>query len=93
MELIRLGVIDDFFNALLFGSGSWIGLLLIILLVSILAMMRKYSGKAIGLIVCGFLAVEYLGRTNVTPELAWHSFIMFVSAIFLVLGLLHDARK
>jgi uncharacterized membrane protein SirB2 len=85
--------IDDVFNTLLFGSGSWIGLLIIVVFIIVLSGATKIVGKVISVPICTFLGIEYLSKTNETPHLAWHSLIMFLMVIFIVYSLLDEQRK
>lgn len=85
-------LIDDLFTTLLFGSGSWIGLLLILLLILIMSHLARYLGKIVGVIIGAYLGVEFLQRTETSPYLAWNSIIMFLMAGFLVIALLKEAK-
>jgi len=69
---------QDFFLELLYGSGSWFGILLLLAFIIGLLMRWKYSGVLL-LPVTVFLAIDYLNN-----DLAWHSIIMFVSSVFII---------
>lgn len=69
---------DDFFIALLFGEGAWIGVLLILAIVVLLMMAWKYGGVLV-MPTTILLGVAYVGE-----DLIWHALIMFVTAIFAV---------
>jgi len=69
---------EDFFFELLYGSGSWFGVLLLLAFIIGLLMRWKYSGVLL-LPVTVFLAIDYLNN-----DLAWQSIIMFVSSVFII---------
>jgi len=69
---------QDFFFELLYGSGSWFGVLLLLAFIIGLLMRWKYSGVLL-LPITIFLAIDYLNN-----DLAWQSIIMFVSSVFII---------
>jgi len=69
---------QDFFFELLYGSGSWFGVLLLLAFIIGLLMRWKYSGVLL-LPVTVFLAIDYLNN-----DLAWQSMIMFVTSVFII---------
>jgi len=75
---------QDFFNELFFGSGSWLGVLLLLAFVVGTLMRWKYSGVLL-VPVTVFLAIDYLNH-----DLGWQSIIMFVTSVFI---LMYMARK
>lgn len=87
-----MALIDDFFNALIFGSGSWIGLIIIVLLILIMAHLASYLGKIAGLIIGVYLGVEFLQHTETNSYLAWNAIIMFLMAVFLVYSLFREGK-
>jgi len=72
----------DFFNALLFGSGSWLGFLLIIAVVVCLLIIWKYAG------ILTFFATIFIAVTYIQNDLLYHSLGMFVAAIFSLIVLI-----
>jgi predicted membrane-bound dolichyl-phosphate-mannose-protein mannosyltransferase len=73
-----LSGIDDVFNALFFGAGSWLGLLLFISIIIGLLYKTKYSG-ALLLPIAVFLGISYLDAS-----LPWHAVIMLFTSIFII---------
>jgi len=69
---------QDFFFELLYGSGSWFGVVLLLAFIIGLLTRWKYSGVLL-LPVTVFLAIDYLKN-----DLAWQSIIMFVSSVFII---------
>lgn len=79
-------VVDDAFNSLFYGSGSWLGMLLFICLF----LGITYAWKKAGVLtfpIAIFIGIEYLDN-----DLGWHSIIMFFLAIFIVLLVLKDSK-
>jgi len=73
---------DEFFNALFFGNGSWLGLILIVLLMMVLI----YRWKEVGVLmipVSVLLGIEYLSN-----NLGWHAMIMFLNGVFMIIYLI-----
>jgi hypothetical protein len=79
-------VINEVFNALFYGSGSWFGLLLLLAICLGLLVKWKYSG-ALLLPITVFLGIEYLDKT-----LIWHTIIMWITAIFILLYMVKTVR-
>lgn len=80
--MIVLDVLADMnsvFNALFFGEGSWLGLMIMLIFIVGLTMTWKYTGVLM-LIPTGILATLYL-----TNGLGWHGFIMIGTEIFLLI--------
>ena len=78
---------DDFFTSLFYGTGSWLGLLLILSLVVGLTFAWKYMGLVM-------LPVTVLfGITYFSNNLGWHGLIMVFTAIFILGKLTYDAQK
>jgi hypothetical protein len=69
------------FNELFFGSGAWLGLLLLLVIIVVLSVRVKYAG-VLTLPVTVFLGIDYLNN-----DLLWHGLIMFFAAIFIILNL------
>jgi len=73
-----MATFQDFFFELLYGTGSWFGVLLLLAFMIGLLTRWKYSGVLL-LPVTIFLAIDYLNN-----DLAWQSIIMFVSSVFII---------
>lgn len=71
-----MGVVDEAFESLFFGTGSWLGLLLFLSILIGLLLKWKYTGVLI-LPVTVFLGLEYLGK-----DMGWHTIIMFFTGVF-----------
>lgn len=69
------------FDELFFGTGAWLGLLLLLALIMVLSAKIKYSGVLM-LPVSIFLGIAYLDN-----DLFWHGIIMFFCAVFVVINL------
>ena len=78
----------EFFNELLFGSGSWLGLIILCILFFILASLHKFAGiipMSIGI----FLSIEYATR-----NLGWHAILIMLASTFaLYLGFEKGKQK
>lgn len=74
--------VEQAFTELFYGSGSWLGLLLLLAIIMVLATSKKYLGLVM-IPVTVFLGISYLSYS----ELMWHSIIMFLSSIFIVISI------
>jgi len=81
-----MGVVDEAFESLFFGSGSWLGLLLFLILITGLLFKWKSMGVLL-LPVTVFFGIEYLNK-----GLKWQSMIMFLSSIFILFYLITRRR-
>ena len=79
--------IAEAFTELFYGSGSWLGLLLLLALITALAMKTRYGGLLM-IPVCVFLGISYLSY----PALMWNALIMFIASIFLLYELVKGNR-
>lgn len=73
--------ISEAFTELFFGSGSWLGLLLLLAIIITLSIKTRYAGVLM-LPVSIFLAIDYI-----TNELLWYSLIMFFTSIFVIINI------
>lgn len=79
----EIGVV---FTEILFGSGAWIGLIL--LLTISLAMVLRWKATAVLFMpITLLLGIEYL-----TYELTFHAMILFFTTIFMVLYMVREMR-
>jgi len=69
-------LITELFSELLFGSGAWFGLLLILAVCLLVAYQVKYSGIFFTLFLL-FLGIQYL--TKITNENYMNVWFMFIS--------------
>lgn len=70
---------NDVFNALFFGTGSWLGILLMLMFIVGLTMAWKY----VGLLMLPIAII--FGTVYLTNGLGWHGLIMFLTAIFILI--------
>lgn len=75
------------FQELMFGTGAWFGLLLVLSLVVVMV----YSFKRVGVLF--FPMTLLLGVMYLNNSLPWHSLIMFISTAFILLNLAKDLKK
>jgi len=83
---MKMGVVDEAFESLFFGAGSWLGLLLFLILITGLL----FKWKSIGVLllpVTVFFGIEYLNK-----GLKWQSMIMFLSSILILFYLITRRR-
>lgn len=79
--------IDEVFNALFFGSGSWLGLLLFLMLIVGLAITKREMG-VIMFPVALLLGLEYLSH-----DLGWHALMMFIAAAVVAFIVLENKKN
>ena len=71
--------IADIFSELFYGSGSWLGLLLLLALMIAISLKNRYAGLLM-IPVAVFLGISYLSY----PALMWNALIMFIASVFLL---------
>ena len=81
-----MSAIDEAFNALFFGAGSWLGILLFLSIIIGLLLKWKYTG-ALLLPITIFLALEYLAY-----DMAWESIIMLCTSVFILIYMVKGAK-
>lgn len=88
MELKKkMSGIDDVFNALLFGSGSWLGLIIIVSIIVTVALLSKNRvANIIFAIISIFMGIEYFTHVSASSNFMWSGIVMFVLAVFLGYG-------
>lgn len=74
----------EFFNELLFGSGAWLGFLLIITIVLLLSLKVKYS-SIILIPTTIMIGILYLENVAVNSNFMWATIIMFLLTPFMLL--------
>lgn len=79
--------IDDAFNALMFGSGAWIGFLLIAGII-ILITYRVKESSLIFMPVSAIFGVLYLRNVAVSSMFMWAAVFMFCLPIYLMVRLI-----
>jgi len=83
--IVYTSLIDDAFNALFYGEGSWLGLLLMIALIVGLVSKWKLAG-GLFIPVSIFMGINYFNH-----DLGWHGLIMFLVAIFVLIYMAFDS--
>jgi PKD repeat protein len=76
-------------NDLLFGSGAWIPLIIIVAVMFVMVTWNRYAVIA-SLPIMAIMSLLYFQNTTVAYPLIWHALIMITSAIIL---LLYSATK
>lgn len=67
------------FTELFYGSGSWLGLLLLLAIIIGLSVKSRFAGLLM-IPVCIFLGISYLSY----PSLMWNGLIMFFASVFII---------
>lgn len=77
----------------MFGSGAWLGLILALALMLVVAVIVKYS-SIVWLLVLIFLTFEYMGEMggeiSITSNFMWSVIICFVGVAVMAFNLLRD---
>lgn len=74
---------EQLFTELLFGSGAWIGFLLVISIVFLMTWKIKESG-IIFIPFTIFMGISYLQNVSASSNFMWGSILMFITSVFLV---------
>ena len=77
-----MAAIDEVFEALFFGSGAWLGLLIFLTLSVSLVLMWKYAGFFVALIILMF-EVEYYTRLDDYGNHVWKMIILLFVGLFI----------
>jgi hypothetical protein len=85
------GEFIEFFNELLFGSGAWMGAILISAIILLVTYRVKYSG-VVFMPICIFLGMQYLNTVPANSNLMWIAILMFIMAIYSLAMLIRDVR-
>jgi len=79
--------ITELFNELLFGSGAWLGLILIVgIIISVALLSKNRVANLIFAIISLFMGIEYFSHVTTSSNFMWSGIIMFILTIFLVYG-------
>lgn len=85
--------IIEFFNELMFGSGAWIGLILILSIAFLVSYNAKYS-SLVFIVILIFMGLNYWdevgGKISLTSTFVWSIIIDFIGVIILGLILMKD---
>lgn len=82
-------ILEPIFEELFFGSGFWIGFMIITAFALGISYRFKYSG-VIFEVVLFFLALEYIENLSGSSTYMWGAILCFVEMIFIGTRLLHD---
>lgn len=72
------------FSELFYGSGAWLGILLLLTILISLSAKIKYAG-VLTLPIVVFLGIDYI-----TNDLLWNAVIMFFASIFIIISLVKN---
>jgi hypothetical protein len=86
------GEFTEFFQELLFGTGAWLGALLIVSIIVIVTVKNRLSG-AIFMPICIFLGIQYFNTVSASSNLMWIGILMFIMAIYCLAMLIMEVRK
>jgi len=76
---------QEFFQELMFGSGAWLGLILILGLMILITYKVKEAGFAF-LLISIFLGIEYFNNVSASSNFFWSGIIMFLFGAMLAVS-------
>jgi hypothetical protein len=83
--------ISDLFTELLYGSGAWIGAILISAIILLVTSRVKYSG-AVFMPITIFMGMQYLNTVSTNNNLMWMGILMFIMSIYSLGMLIKDVK-
>jgi hypothetical protein len=86
------GEFQEFFTELLFGTGAWLGIILIVSVIVLVTFKEKLSA-GIFLPICIFLGIQYFNSVPSNSNLIWGAILMFVMAVYCIGMLIDGVRK
>jgi hypothetical protein len=86
------GDFTEFFQQLLFGTGAWLGAILIVSIIVIVTVKNRLSG-AIFMPICIFLGIQYFNTVSSSSDLMWIGILMFIMAIYSLSMLISGIKK
>lgn len=86
------GEFTEFFNELLFGTGAWLGLILIVAIIALVTAKEKLTG-GIFLPIAIFIGIEYFMNVPSNSNFMWAGIIMFVMAIYCLAMLIKGVKR
>jgi len=96
MVLNMAGEFIEFFTELLFGSGAWIGLMLILGFMFVVAYKVKYT-SVLWIFILLFLNFEYWGQIggeiSITSNFMWSIIITYVAMLLMAANFIQAIRK
>jgi len=87
--VVEIMAIEEIFYELFFGSGGWLGLLLLLTIIVLLGMKSKVLA-VLFIPLSIFLGVTYIQNVDPSNNLMWGGILMFLATIFLTVRLAKD---
>ena len=84
--------ISDVFNELLYGSGAWIGLVILLVLCIGGSFAFKYGGTIFGIVLI-FLGLLYLENVAVNDNFLWSVVLCWISALYCFFHVATEVKK
>jgi len=81
--------IEELFTELFFGSGCWLGAIILILFIYVGAYLNKYL-RLLFIPVSIFLGIWYINNMGLNTDLQWIALIFFITPIILVIMLIKE---
>jgi len=81
--------IEEIFNELFFGSGGWLGLLLLLTIIVLLGIKSKVLA-VLFIPLSIFLGITYLQNVDPSSNLMWGGILMFLATVLLTVRLAKD---
>jgi len=75
----------EFFTELMFGSGGWLGLILIVILLASITYKIKEAGY-VSLVIAVFLALEYFENVDPSTNFYWSGVLMLLFGVSLAVS-------
>lgn len=75
------GEFKEFFEELFFGSGSWLGLIIIIAIIVLVTAKEKFSG-VIFLPITVLLSIHYFQNVSASNDFMWSGVLMLIVTIY-----------
>ena len=87
-EVLPLGSTfwNEAFEALFFGSGAWLGILLFVTVVFLLSALNKWA-NVLCIPLSIFIGIWYLDNLEVSNNMMWGAICMLLSPVFLTVML------
>lgn len=82
--IVMVGEFADFFTQLFFGTGAWLGLLILVMFFLLMRVVNKYS-VIVAFPVCLLIGFEYL-----TLNLGWQCLIIWLASVVILISTAKD---
>jgi len=80
----------EFFTELMFGSGGWLGFILIVILLASITYKVKEAGY-ISLVIAVFMALEYFENVDPSTNFYWSGVLMLIFGVSLAVSSVYRA--